>query len=76
MQCVIQHGNAKGGYDEEIGYQSSAEKCSISVGKKRKNANGMTWESDTHKCFAEFNANRIELQCLSCQACIFQGNKL
>ena len=71
--CSIKSGYASGGYDKEIGVESSAEKCFLSVRKKRKNANGITWEKDTQKCYAEFNANRTDKNCLSCQSCIFEG---
>ena len=71
--CTIKSGYARGEYDEEIGVESSAEKCFLSVRKERKNANGMTWEKITHKCYAEFKANRTDKNCLQCQSCIFEG---
>ena len=70
--CTIKSGNVDD-EDEEIGFKSSAEQCFRSVRKKRKNANGMTWEKKTHRCYAEFKANRIVKECLSCQSCIFEG---
>ena len=71
--CVTKSGNARGGSDEEVGFKSSAEQCFRSVRRKRKGANGMTWEKRTHKCYAEFKANRIVKECQSCQSCIFEG---
>ena len=70
--CTIKSGNVND-EDKEIGFKSSAEQCFRSVRKKRKNANGMTWEKRTHRCYAEFKANRIVKECLSCQSCIFKG---
>ena len=71
--CSIKSGYARGGNDEEIGFKGSAEKCFRSIRKKRKNANGMTWEKRTHRCTAEFKANRFDKNCQSCQSCIFEG---
>ena len=73
MICTIKYGHADGESDEAIGYQTSAEKCFLSVRKKRKNANGMTWQKRDNKCYAEFKANRIVQNCLSCQSCIYEG---
>ena len=74
--CNIQAGHAVGGTNEDIGYEDSPEICFWSVKNKRNDANGMTWESWSRKCYAEFKALQISPTCSLCQSCIFKGLSL
>ena len=66
-------GYAHGGRDKHIGSADSAQGCLDLIRRIEKRANGMTWETQTQKCYAEFDATNIDPQCTVCQSCIFEG---
>ena len=52
---------------------NSPEQCSKKVKNLKPLADGMTWDTETHKCFAEFGATNINTNLSCCFACIFRG---
>ena len=72
-QCVFVIGYAHGGEDKQIGTTFSAQGCLDLMKNIEPGANGVTWESEHQKCFAEFGAKMISSVCKTCQSCIFEG---
>ena len=67
-------GEYKGTFREELHKTESAKLCSSIVTHLRPEANAMTWESRSHKCWAEFEARSLRsAECLACITCLF-GN--
>ena len=64
-------GYAHGGEDKSIGRADSAQECLDLTKNINPCANGITWESDSKKCFSEFGAKMISSVCETCKACIF-----
>lgn len=75
--CKFEDGQARGGHGKEVRETGSAQQCLALVKSKKPFANGVTWNSNTHNCFAKFEATYIQLLgCTTCQSCIFTGGKL
>ena len=76
QNCVFVTGYALGGTDKYIGFTDSAQECLDLIKNIEKEANGMTWESQSERCFAEFDPTHIDSKCTICQSCIFEGTSL
>ena len=72
-RCLFKTGYVEGTEDKEIGLEESAQDCLDLVRKAEPAANGLTWESESQKCYAEFGATTIRPECSICQSCIFEG---
>ena len=71
--CSFKTGYVQGEEDKEVGFVESAEKCFDLIRRNEPAANGLTWESASLKCYAEFGAATIKPECNICQSCIFKS---
>lgn len=71
-ECRFQTGYAHGGTDKIMDIRTeSAESCFRLVRDYEPRANGLTWETTSQNCYAEFDATRIGAGCNQCRACLF-----
>ena len=71
--CFFVNGYALGGTDKQVGFAESAQACLDLIRNIESAANGVTWESETRKCYAEFGATHIRPECRICVSCIYEG---
>ena len=70
--CTFSSGVATAGSENTLGHSSSAQECANMVIQKMPTANGVTWDTATEECFAEFEATSIGPDPFaSLQTCIF-----
>jgi hypothetical protein len=72
-RCFLETGYVQGEEDKEVGFVDSAETCLTLIRRVEPAANGLTWESESLKCYAEFGAAIIKPECNICQSCIFES---
>ena len=72
-QCFFVTGYVDGEEDRSIGTANSAQECLDLIKNVERTADGMTWDSMSRKCFAEFGSEMIFSVCETCKACIFNG---
>ena len=75
-QCFFVTGYVDGEEDRSIGTADSAQECLDLIKNVERTADGMTWDSMSRKCFAEFGSEMIFSVCETCKACIFNGTFL
>ena len=66
-QCFFVTGYVDGEEDRSIGTANSAQECLDLIKNVEQRADGMTWDSMSRKCYAEFGSEMIFSVCETCK---------
>lgn len=69
--CVFKTGKYNQNKGELINFYESPDKCAKAVRNTKPYANGMTWDSNQHKCYAELGPAKIDPAYTFLRTCIF-----